>query len=160
VEKSKRLRIENYYTEDLQVAANAAFRDDDNAQLQPRVTTDFHTFLHADEHDRFAVSLTIKSEEPVTEEHPVRFAIRIVGFFRVEEPIVDGKLPPGRVINALTILYGVARGQIDTAAGWFHHQILLPTVYFSDVVAARIASAKREEIEEHVPPQLEAGASV
>lgn len=158
MEKSKRLSIDSHRLENLRVNLNPAW-EDATATVQPRVEIDFNTYVHASEHDRFAVSLYIKSVEPVSAEQPLTFAIRLLGYFRLEEPIVEGKLPPERAVNGLTILYGIARGYLGTAAAWFNQQLVLPTVYFSDLVADRIESEKHREVTESpAPVQIEAGS--
>lgn len=155
MEKSKRLSLDSYYLDDLKVAPNAAFHNDGNVS-QPPVSLDFQSFLHSTNGNLFAMSLTIKSEEPITQDQPLRFSITIVGFFTVEEPIVEGKLPPERAVNALTILYGIARGYLGTTGGWFDRTMVLPTVYFSDVIQDRLSAAKRDEVNASEAPQLEA----
>jgi len=159
MEKSKRLSLDSYHLDDLMVAPNAVFRKGGEVP-QPVVSVDFRSFVHATNGHVFAMSLTIKSEEPIAEEQPLRFSITIVGFFTVEEPIVDGKLPPERAVNALTILYGIARGYLGTTAGWFDRTIVLPTVYFSDVIQERLSGTKHNEIAGADPPQIETGTEV
>lgn|GEM_PF-6313538 len=151
------LEFDDCTVEELHITPNAAHRQAGELP-QPRVEVDFQVFVHRAEQNRFAVSLSIKSEEPVTEEHPLRFSIRVVGFFRVTEPMVDGKVHPDRAVNGLTLLYGMARGHIGTAAAWFGHPIMLPTVYFTDRVNAKIEETRKRELAEE-PPLIEAATA-
>src|SRR5258708_679998 len=117
MEKSKLLEIDHYNIEDLHIAQNAAFRPDKHV-AKPEVDVDFSLFIHKTELDTFAVSLVVKSREPIEEEHPYRFSMRIVGFFRASEPFANASIPPARAVNGLTMLYSLARGLLSTAASW------------------------------------------
>lgn len=146
MEKSKQLTVDDYNLEELQVTENAAYVGSNALLPQPAVDVDFSTFTHATDMSKFAVSLSVKSQEPISEDHPLRFSVRIVGFFTLAEPLTDGKLPLERAVNALTILYGMVRAYIGTTAAWFNTPLVMPTVYFTDLVNAKIASARQREI--------------
>jgi hypothetical protein len=151
MEKSRLLEVDSYSLEDLHITESSA-ADDQDEKFLPDV--DFRAFTHATAADRFAVSLSVSGQHGA-----LTFSVRIVGQFTVAEPFVDGKLPSERAINALTILYGVARGYIGTATGWFDDSIIIPTVYFADLVAAKIAAAKEHVIEDSENRMLEAAKS-
>jgi hypothetical protein len=59
---------------------------------------------------------------------------RLVGFFLCAGEL-GSELPRDFAINGLTILYGLARGVIATATGWIDRSFLIPTVYFSRLLA-------------------------
>jgi preprotein translocase subunit SecB len=158
MEKSKQLTVETYQVEELHVTRNAAYREADRGQFprRPDVSLDFHAFTNKTELDQFALSLYVKSDEPATEEQPLQFSIQMTGFFRLAEALPDGKLPAERIVNGLTILYGIVRARLGDAASWFNAPIVAPTVYFTDLVAAKIEAAKKRESE---PERLLDGAS-
>ena len=151
MEKSKQLSVDGYTFEELHVTRNPVFVRD-NMTLEPVVAVEFNTFTHETDNMRFAVSLCVKSQEPLTQDHPLRFSVRIIGFFRLEEPIVDRKLHGDRVVNGLTILYGIVRAHLSTATGWFDKTLLAPTIYFTDLVNAKIEAARSREIENEQQP--------
>jgi preprotein translocase subunit SecB len=147
MEKRLQLEIEHYSLEELRIEINPDFNGE--GRERPSVTVDFDVFSHSTQADQFAVSLAVKSQEPVGPEHPLQFSTRIVGFFRISEAaLIDGKLPPERAVNALTILYGIVRSQICTAGGWFEAPIILPTVYFTDLVNEKVVAARKRHAEE------------
>ena len=138
------LELNECQLEELTIEHNPDHRKEDGPALPlPQPTVDFNTYVHRTDQNRFAVLLTIGSEAP---EYPVRFSVRIVGFFTVAEPFSDGRVTAERAVNGLTILYGMVRSYLLTSAAWFSKPTLLPTVYFTDLVNARAAAAKKQSI--------------
>ncbi len=149
MEKRKLLEITSFRLEELHVESNPAASDDTDVQaLDPHV--EFNAFLHETDPKLFAVSLTVSS-------HPedvglLQFMARITGYFSVTEPFQKRKLNSERVVNGLTILYGLLRGHLSTVSSWFDESLIIPTVYFTDLVNAKIAAARTEELPEETAP--------
>src|SRR5262249_55228258 len=89
------------------------------------------------------VVLILKSGEPHTE-GGFDYSLQIIGFFSLPEPMRGQSVPSERVVNALTILYGIARGHLHTVSTWFGRRDLIPTVYFTDLVNEKVLAARRE----------------
>jgi len=149
MEKRKLLEITSFRLEELHVESNPAARDDADIQaLDPHV--EFNAFLHQTDARLFAVSLTVSSQPK--DVGSLRFMARITGYFLVAEPFHNGKLNSERVVNGLTILYGLLRGHISTVSSWFDESLMIPTVYFTDLVNTKIAAVRAEELLEEAKP--------
>src|ERR1019366_139773 len=142
MEKSRLLEVEGYSLEELHVAESSE-GDQADGERSTLPDVDFRAFTHSTDPDKFAVSLRVGGKRG-----RLKFSLRIVGYFRVAEPFLNGKVPAERVVNALSILYGVVRGYIGTCAAWFDGSIVIPTVYFTDLVNAKIETARQRAIEE------------
>jgi len=142
MEKSRLLDVDSYRVEELHFVPSTPEEDQDGGLLfLPEV--DFSAFTHSAVQDKFAVSLSVSGKR-----EGLKFSLRIIGYFTVAEPFLDGKLPSERVVNALTILYGVVRGYLGMCAAMFGASVTLSTVYFTDLVKAKIESAKDLVVEE------------
>lgn len=130
--------------EELRIESNPADTKEGGALPAPMI--DFNAFVHASDRTMFAVTLSLKSSESASSSYPIVFSVRVVGFFKVVEPFPEGAIHGERVVNALTILYGIVRGHLVTSAAWFGKTFLLPTVYFTDLVNEKVAAANKQQI--------------
>jgi len=96
---------------------------------------------HASNPRLFRVQLDLVVKQAENEEpQPYELSMTISGFFESADSM-DGKFVPAtRTENALTILYGLARGLAANSTGSSPHGIfLLPTITFAGAAAGAIA---------------------
>jgi hypothetical protein len=142
MEKSRLLEVDEYSLEELHVSESGEGRRSDGERL-PLPDVDFRVFTHSTAPEKFAVSLSVGGRNG-----RLKFSLRIIGYFTVAEPFENSKVPAERVVNALSILYGVVRGYVGTCAAWFDDSIVIPTVYFTDLVNAKIEAERQHAVEE------------
>ena len=137
--EQQKLEITAFELEELKIDRNASYEVSDS--FGPvNVSVDFEVFTNRDDATQFAVGLIVKtccSDEPDVR-CPLKILARIAGYFVVSEPLAEGKVPVPIAVNGLTILYGIARGHLATATGWFGVPVVFPTVYFSERVRAKL----------------------
>lgn len=153
------LRIDGFRFEELHIAPV------DPAEMLPpgSVDVDFDLFVHPSERDRFAVGLRIHGQiesREIAEATPALsfVRLRVVGFFRTAEEISDGAVPQIVAANGMALLYGIVRGVVTTAGGWFDAATVLPSVNFSRMLAER-ASRDDAAAESHAAEKSSTAAT-
>jgi preprotein translocase subunit SecB len=134
----------------VQPRPSAPTEDRSPSSQLPGPGVQFEFFTRPDQKQEFAVSLRVEwwsrpraSDESIGD---FRHRVHLVGFFRLAAPLETEGLPDVLAVNGLTILYGIIRGIVATTAGWTStQQPVLPTVYFSPLVAARREAARSEQ---------------
>jgi preprotein translocase subunit SecB len=143
---SSRLELEHFQLDELHVEPRNTTAGGADGQRGVKVAVDFQFFTNAIDAHRFAVQLLVKAENSVTDKQgfgPYNIRVAVVGFFKLNDPLRTKALPQVLAVNGLTILYGIVRGLVSTASGWTNQNVLLPTVYFSPLVAERVEPTKR-----------------
>ena len=155
MEQPKQLEITEYQLEEVRIERNPEYSSASLELGRVGVSVDWNVFTNKDEVNRFAVGLIIKTCDPTAPgaSCPLKIVVRMVGFFTVSEPLSDGKVPFQITVNGLTILYGIARGLVGTAAAWFGgNTVVLPTQYFSERLRAKeLANTRTEQKALEVP---------
>lgn len=126
------LELHDAHLLDVTVQANPAFEGTND----PKATVAFqHTSArHASDPSRIRVELRarISSEDNEPRRKPYWIEIAVAGYFKSREEKPGGEVPWLLVENALTILYGVARGIVTSVTGSGPYgKFLLPTITFA-----------------------------
>lgn len=136
MDKLQQLEIEDFAMNSLRIEPNLQAADDAPSSVLPKV--EFNAYLHQTDATRFMVTLGIQSPELCE----FNFSAQVSGYFKVSEPFLEGHLSTQRVVNGLTILYGIARAHVATATSWFGAPVQLATVYFTDLVREKAEKTK------------------
>lgn len=130
------LELRDSHVLDLVIRTNPEF----GGSLDPKTTVAFaHTSArHVTDPRQIRVELRVRiaPEDNDAKKKPYWIEIAIAGYFTSREDKPEGEVPAALVENALTILYGIARGTVSSVTGsGSHGKFLLPTVAFANTAA-------------------------
>ncbi|MGZ5446043.1 MAG: hypothetical protein ACXW5U_32060 [Thermoanaerobaculia bacterium] len=136
------LNIDGFRFSELHIAP--AHGADGAPEGRPSVHVEYDLFSHPEQRHRFAVGLKIVAWIDAPETHDasaIRSEVRVsaIGFLTSTDELPrECDLPLMLAANGLALLYGIIRGVIATAGGWFEAPALLPTVNFSRMLRDRM----------------------
>lgn len=133
--KVPQLDLKTYTVQALSFEARNDF--DPGIDLLSQVELGYSVEPHPEGAPEFAAFLSIRlgTEQLEKANLPYTVAIRIAGVFQAARELKPLELESELVINALTILYGVARGHVAQSTGvGMYGKLVLPAVSFADLV--------------------------
>lgn len=106
--------------------------------LLSQIGTDLMVGHVDDQPTMFLVRLGLRFHTEGVEERanlPYDLSIAVRGFFQAPHPITPLEIPAPLVLNAVSILYGIARGHVGQTTGTFPHgPMTLPAATFVDLI--------------------------
>lgn len=141
------LELRDSHLLDLQIRTNPEF----DGKADPKTTVSFaHTSgRHVSDPRQLRVELRVRIDpkDNDAKRKPYWIEIAVVGYFTSRDEKPEGDVPPVVVENALTILYGIARGIVSSVTGnGPHGKFLLPTITFAKTVDRPVAATKPMQI--------------
>ena len=128
------LNFIDYHLARLRVEPEPSFAPEDPQRAQ--IQTTFAVGRDPEQKQRFEVTLSVNIyKESADENVPYLVEFTIVGQFWSNVLLTSRGIPVLIVINALSLLYGAARGIVgQVTAGGTHHRFVLPSLSFDDSV--------------------------
>ena len=125
------LRLETYYFTKVAVSADPCYEPQEGVAPAITIDTDVGLGQHSSDPNRWMVTLGVHAKSPDEKPIPYNVDLEVVGFFRVEPEVEQGKAPALVQANGAAILYSAAREFLLTITGrgpW--PSIALPTTNF------------------------------
>ena len=125
------LRLETYYFTKVAVSADPCYEPQEGVAPAITIDTDVGLGQHSSDPNRWMVTLGVHAKSPDEKPIPYNVDLEVVGFFRVEPEVEQGKAPALVQANGAAILYSAAREFLLTITGrgpW--PPIALPTTNF------------------------------
>jgi preprotein translocase subunit SecB len=165
--KKASLQLDGYYVTELSFRVRSVDRDEISlkavANLQPKlespipesplsIDVSVNFGLRDDSPAQLRADLTVRSNLPTDSSYPYEFNTRVVGFFTARFADPRGKNQRFFRVNALSILYSVAREIVSSSSsrGPFPG-VLLPTVSFVDSPLLGLAERAPTDGDETLP---------